>query len=369
MRRGAFFAFLIVALGGAGALAANGGLGFAGAAPSGLSGLRPPGAASAAAPARTAGSASPSPSPRAFTAASPVASPVASPAVPGASEIVAVASRAEQKMALVDPSSGKVSRSVDLGMPPQNMALAQNGRTAWVFSSKPGESDFLFVDLLKGERKDGKRLHDNPSAAAFSTDGRRAYVALAGGNDSPPAPNTIVFLDTRNNDEFGHIDVGEQSPGVQIVRRLEALVLAPGPSGNVLYAAGHESGTVWAVDAGSGGLLKQIEVGGGPTALLTDAARRRIHIIADTINEVITVDTGSQAITSRLTLPGRPIAAAIGADGTVYVAGGDSGQLWPVSPDMTQVGEPIPVGGHPAAVGVSFDGARVYVATRGDNSL
>jgi len=154
-------------------------------------------------------------------------------------------------------------------MPPQNMALAQNGRTAWVFSRKPGESDFLFVDLLKGERKDGKRLHDNPSAAAFSTDGRRAYVALAGGNDSPPAPNTIVFIDTRNNDEFGHIDVGEQSPGVQILRRIEALVVAPGTSGDVLYAAGHESGTVWAVDAGSGGLLKQIEVGGGPTALLT----------------------------------------------------------------------------------------------------
>ena len=369
MRRGAFLAFLIMTLGGAGALAASGGLGFAGAAPSGWTGLRPPGAASAVAPARMAGSASPSPSPRAFTAASPVASSVASPAVAGVSEIVAVASQAEQKMALVDPASGKVSRSVDLGMPPQNMALAQNGRTAWVFSSKPGESDFLFVDLLKGERKDGKRLHDNPSAAAFSTDGRRAYVALAGGNDSPPAPNTIVFIDTRNNDEFGHIDVGEQSPGVQILRRIEALVVAPGTSGDVLYAAGHESGTVWAVDAGSGGLLKQIEVGGGPTALLTDAARRRIHIIADTINQVITVDTGSQAITSRLTLPARPSAAAIGSDGTLYVASGDSGQLWPVSPDMTQVGEPIQVGGHPAAVGVSFDGARVYVATRGDNSL
>ena len=161
MRRGAFLAFLIMTLGGAGALAASGGLGFAGAAPSGWTGLRPPGAASAVAPARMAGSASPSPSPRAFTAASPVASPVASPAVAGVSEIVAVASQAEQKMALVDPASGKVSRSVDLGMPPQNMALAQNGRTAWVFSSKPGESDFLFVDLLNFQLPTELCIRDN----------------------------------------------------------------------------------------------------------------------------------------------------------------------------------------------------------------
>jgi len=363
--RAPLLAIIVVILAGAGVvIATTGGLRFASAAPTPFDPLRPLVAAATSVPTRTAALASPAASPAALAAASPVASPVAA-----APEIVAVASQTDRKMTLIDPATGKASHSIDLGGPPRTMALAQNGQTAWVFSSKPGETDFDIVDLLKGERKDSKRLHDNPSVAAFSTDGRRAYVALGGGNESPPTPNTIVFLDTRNNEEFGHIDVGEQSPGVQISRRLAALLVAPGANGDVLYAAGQASGTVWAFDGGSGQLVQRIEVGGGPIVMLSDAAHQRVYIVADTVNELVAVDTATQTIVDRLALPGRPTAGAIAPDGMLYIAGGDAGQLWPVPPDMTQVGQPIPVGDQPAAVGVSLDGARVYVATRGDNSL
>src|SRR5437868_9673835 len=206
-------AILAIALAGVGVLVANGGLRFASAAPTSgpttnfdpFGQQRP---TSAAVPAKAATSAAASPVP--LGAALPAASPAAS-AAPADSEVVAVVSQADQKLSLVDPASGKVAHSVDLGIPPKDMALSQNGHTAWVFSSKPDETDFITVDLLKGERKDSKRLRDNPSAAAFSTDGRRAYVALGGGDASPPAPDQIVFLDTKNNDEFGHVDIGVQS--------------------------------------------------------------------------------------------------------------------------------------------------------------
>jgi hypothetical protein len=67
------------------------------------------------------------------------------------------------------------------------MAVEPDGHTALVFSNQPGESDYHMVDLWKGERKDTKRLHGNPSAAAFSSDGLRTFVTLSGGNDSPPS--------------------------------------------------------------------------------------------------------------------------------------------------------------------------------------
>jgi YVTN family beta-propeller protein len=361
--RGLLIALFLISFAGAGALAASGGPPFASAAPTRFEPFTGPQASATPLPARQAGVASPVASPWPLVAASPVASPVAV-----GSDIVAVASQTDQKVTLVDTATSK-SHSFDLGIPPRSIALAPNGRTAWVFSSKPGESDFAIVDVLKGERKDSKRLRDNPASAAFSTDGRRAYVALGGGNDSPPGPNTIVFLDTKTNDEFGHVDVGEQSPGVQILRRLDSLAVAPGTDGDVLYAAGHESGTVWAMDAGSGKLLQQIETGGGPVLALSDAARGRVYILADTINEVVAVDSNTQAIVGRLKLPGTPTAASVAPDGTLYVAGGDAGQVWPVSADMSQIGEPILVGGHPAAIGVSLDGNHLYVATRGDNAL
>src|SRR5205807_1926901 len=81
----------------------------------------------------------------------------------------------------VDPHERRVLsplRRLRNRIPAEAMAQEPDGRTAWVFSTKPGESDFLTVDLWKGERKDSKRLHDNPGAADFLSDGRRAYVAL-----------------------------------------------------------------------------------------------------------------------------------------------------------------------------------------------
>jgi YVTN family beta-propeller protein len=360
----ALVALGVVLLGGASVAAASGGLPLSGAAPPtslGQFGLRP--ATAVPSPARTPGTL-PSASPRTI----PSVSPVASPAVTS-SEVVAVASQTDQKMTLVDPATGKATRSIDLGIPARSLAVKPDGRTAWVFSNKPGESDFSIVDLAKGERKDTKRLHDNPSAAAFSTDGRRAYVALAGGNDSPPAASSILFLSTKNDDEFGHVDVGVESPGVQILRRLDALAVVPGQTGDVLYAAAHESGTVWALDAGSGALLQQIEVGGGPVALFADTARKRVYVLTDTTNELVIIDNTTQRIVQRLALPGAPSAGAAGPDGTVYLVGGDTGQLWSVSPDLTHVDDAIPVGKQPAALGLGLDGAHVYVALRGEGSL
>jgi DNA-binding beta-propeller fold protein YncE len=177
-------------------------------------------------------------------------------AAPVPAEIVAVASRDDQKLTLIDATTGKVSGSVDLGLPVRSMALTPDAQMAWVFSSKPTDLDFVTVDLLKGERKDSIRVRQDPSAAAFSTDGRRAFVALAGGNDSPPQPNTVVLMDTSSKREFGHVEVGQQNPGEAIQRRLMAVGVAPGSSGDVLYVAGHASGTVWALDGGSGSLVR-----------------------------------------------------------------------------------------------------------------
>jgi YVTN family beta-propeller protein len=94
-----------------------------------------------------------------------------------------------------------------------------------------------------------------------------------------------------------------------------------------------------------------------------------MYSVDDTTNEVVGIDTGSLQITNRATLPGEPSAAAIASDGTLYVAGGDAGQLWIVDPTTLQVANSVLVGSKPSAVAVSRDGSRVYVADRGDGSL
>jgi YVTN family beta-propeller protein len=306
----------------------------------------------------------------ATTAASPVASPRPVPtSPPGQPAIVAVGSLGDRKVTLIDTTLAKVTGSVDAGIGVQSMALMPDGQTLWAFSNRPTDADFTSINLPKAVRTTTHRLHDDPIAAAFSSDGRRAFVALGGGNESPPLASTVLFMDAQNGSELGHVDVGQESPGVQIERRLSAIAVARGPNGDVVYVAAHASGTVWALDAASGTLLQHIETGGGPIVILPDPAQQRVYVVADTTNELVAIDTRDQSIANRLTLPARPSGAALAANGALYVSGAEAGQLWQVDLGNWRVGAPIRVGSRPAGLAVNADGTRAYVALSGQDSL
>jgi YVTN family beta-propeller protein len=137
-----------------------------------------------------------------------------------------------------------------------------------------------------------------------------------------------------------------------------------------LFAAGKASGVVWALDASSGAVLNEIAVGGGPTSIVTDPARARAYVLLDTLNQIVAIDTTTLTLANRLSLPSRPIAAAIGADGTVFVTADDaSGEMWLIEPSATDIRLRIPIGGRPVGLALSADGRSVYVADGASNTL
>jgi glucose/arabinose dehydrogenase len=121
---------------------------------------------------------------------------------------------------------------------------------------------------------------------------------------------------------------------------------------------------VFVLDGGSGAAIDQIEVGGGPVALVSDAPRGRLYALLDTLNQVVAIDTTSRAITGRLDLPGKPVGGAVAADGTLYIVGGeDDGQVWVVGPDLGQVGGRVPIGARPGGIALSSNGEQLYVSS------
>jgi aldose sugar dehydrogenase len=326
-----------------------------------------PAAAVSPAPARPPG-ASPGVSPsvpptrgRALTAATPQA-----PA-----EAIAVALAKDNRIALIEPITGKVARLVDLSRPAGSMAIAPDGRSAWVFGTHPGASSVALIDALTGAKHEDVQFHhdDSPDAVTFSSDGTRAFVAMGPDPSSSAGPSTIAFASTSGR-EFGRITVGRQTNGVEIRRQLSSLAISPSPNGDVLYAAGQASGVVWALDAGSGAVLSEIEVGGGPTSIVTDPARGRAYVLLDTLNQVVAIDTTTLAIAHRLDLPGHAIAAAVGPDGTVFIAGGDtSGEMWVVEPSATDIRSRVPIGGRPIGLAIGADGTSLYVADSATGTL
>jgi aldose sugar dehydrogenase len=297
-------------------------------------------------------------------ATEPVAS-VSAVAVPVTSDVVAVALPKEQKLALLDLAAGKVARTIDIGVSAGSVALAPDRQMVWLIGSKPGDNAISTVDLNKGERRDSRHLKEGagPSAVAFSSDGSRAYVAQNGGNDSPPDPSTVAFLNMSGG-QIGQVEVGRQTRGVQIHRRLDSLAVQPAPGGDVLYVAAEASGAVFALDGGSGALLDQIETGGGPLALISDTARQRLYVLVDTLNQLVAIDTSTRSVAARLDLPGPPAAGIVATDGTLFVVGGDDdGQLWVIGPELKEITAKVSVGDHPSGLATNSNGDQLYVTS------
>jgi glucose/arabinose dehydrogenase/plastocyanin len=291
---------------------------------------------------------------------------VLSTAVAAKTDNVAVVLAKDQKMAFFDPQQGKITHVIDTTMPAGNVVLAQDHQTAWMFSSVTGDNNVGTFDLVKGERRDSRHLPDGsgPTSVAFSTDGSRAYVSLAGGNDSPPGPASIAFLNS-NGTQIGQVEVGRQSRGVQIRRKLEAMATAPDRYGrDVVYAAAAASGTVYALDSGSGMVLDEIEVGGEPDLLVSDPPHQRLIALLQNLNQVAVIDSTTRKVAARVDLPGRPSAAAVAGDSTLYVVGGDdNGQLWVIGPEAQAISNTIPTGTRPEGVALSSRGDVAYVAS------
>jgi glucose/arabinose dehydrogenase len=278
------------------------------------------------------------------------------------SDVVAVSLAEDNRIAEIDSVTGKLLRFVDFSRPSGSMATSSDGSTTWVFRPQASAANLAVFDLLSGERHQDLRFResDRPSAAIFSSDGARAYVA---------AGDTVIYA-TSGGKEYGRVSVGHQSPGVQVVRQISSLAVVPGGAADIVYAAGQSSGLVWALEGSSGAVLNEINVGGGPFKIVVDPARQRAYVLLDTVNQLVAIDTTTHTITSRLKLSARPLDAALSPDGTLLITGGDAdGVVWVVPAGATEIQTQAPLEGKPAGLAISRDGKSLYIPDTASSRL
>lgn len=275
--------------------------------------------------------------------------------------MIVVGSETDQTLTLVDASSLRVTRTVHLGIPVRSIVVGPDRHTVWAFSANPRETDLHLVDVATGQQTT-TRLDGQPRSVAFSADGKRAFVTVGD-------PARVTFLGAAHQDRLGEIAIGQQSPGMQLRRLVDALSTARQSTREVVYVAGRGSGLIWALDARSGRLLQEIPVGGGPLAILADPNGQQVYAVVDTLNQLVTVDGPTGVVASRVVLPGRPTDAAIDSGGNIFITGGDAGAVWVVDRTTRLVGDTIGVGRNPAAIAVSSDGRWAYVANQGSGTL
>jgi YVTN family beta-propeller protein len=246
-------------------------------------------------------------------------------------------------------------RSIDLPSPGTGLAVAPDGRTAYVTAI----SGVLVVDTATGRVEKAITTGDTPQAIAIGPDGKRGWVADF-------LSRHVIELDLGTNTVAARVRLG--GPG----RPTLTPSVAVSADGTRVFATDGAEENLVVIDATSGRVLQHpsLDIHPGPVAAAVDG--RRVYVAGCRLScvdgEVLVFDAATATMTSRIRLRSAPSGLALSPDaGRAYVSHGRDATISVIDLASGAV-ETVAVDPNPIDVAVGRDGS-VYVASFGGPSL
>jgi YVTN family beta-propeller protein len=288
---------------------------------------------------------------------------------------------APRSLHLVDVASKAVTQTIPIGDSFVGVAFDASGRKLYVGGGKDNEVK-IFERPAAAEYRQTASVRipgSAPSGLALSGDGRTLYVALN-------LKHALAIIDTAS---LGVKEVAVGSfPYTVVVRGGKVYVSnwggrRPNPQDTTDGAFPvvldprtgiPASGTVTVIDAAGAKVLRHIDVGLHPSAMVASGDGSRLYVANANSDSISVVDTGSDKVVRTLNvrlfrgapLGSSPNALALSRDGkTLYVANGANNAVAVVNPldSANPVRGFIPTGWYPTAVALSADGRQLCVAS------
>jgi len=242
-----------------------------------------------------------------------------------------------QSVQVFDPTTGIVSRTVQVGQQPG--ALAFDGKRVWVANQE--DNRVQAIDPATGEIVAQAATGNRPSALLF--DGKRLWIANY-------SDNTIQALDPETQAASAAITVG-------------AGPLALAYDGKRLWVANRNANSVHMIDPELNQAVLEVKVNAVPSGLAYDGNQIWVTSQINGTLQAINPSNGSLVFTATVGL--RP--GAVGFDGTrLWVANQGDDTLVAMNPTTGVLSAPIAVGSLPRAL--AFAGPFVWVANFSDNT-
>jgi hypothetical protein len=208
----------------------------------------------------------------------------------------------------LDLATNTPGKPITLSGSPEQIAMAPEGKTAYITMQTGATTrgggfrvayDFMSFDLASNRLVKPVKLSGPPVAIAIAPDGKTAYVVISS--------DTVTPIDLATNRAGKPIKVGGK-PGAESFMG-EPLAIAIAPDGRTAYLANGESSTVTPVDLATSTAGKPIKVSGKPGS---DA----IAITPDGTTAYVANQPSSTVTPVNLTTstPGKPIRIGQGWD-------------------------------------------------------
>lgn len=299
-----------------------------------------------------------------------------------------VLSKAQNKLAIIDPASLKVEKTVDVGHAPHEVCTSADGKTAFVAnygSTVPGNS-ISVIDIESG--KELKRVDLGPlrrphglveyagkiyftaehNAAVARLDPKSFDVDLLVGTGQ--LGTHMLAVDSRDGRIFttnifsSSISIMNPFGGPGGGLTLEALKLdgqpegiALSPDGLELWVGPRQGKSIYIVDTISGKLTKTIEFAGVPIRLSFTSDGSKVLVSDAETDAVVVFDAKKQTELFRIATKKTPVGHVLSPDGTkLFVSCGSDHAVQVIELESQQVVGEIDAGAVPDGI--------AYVAPR-----
>ena len=297
------------------------------------------------------------------------------PAAP--QELVLVASNAESSVALIDAKTLREVARLPTGEGPHEVAVAPDGRTAYVANCASAGTTVSVIDLVgRTVRTRFDLAPHRPHDLTVSRDGSLLFVACApsrallevdaatgairkvwetgqeGGWMVTAAPDARKIYAA--NLEGGSVSVVDRKAGT--VRTLTFTAGMMGmdvaPNGRELWVANLNTNTITVVDVASDRVLATFPSGGtAPVRLRFTADGKRVVVPHDESKSLVVFDVAKRSIVGRIDLPVPPKVLALSGDGrTAYLSSPPANTALVVDLAGMKVSAQVPVGKTPDGV-------------------
>lgn len=279
-----------------------------------------------------------------------------------------VANKAEATVSLVDLGSGKVVKTLPVGVAPHEVAVSPDGRRALIANygtrEQPG-STLTLIDVPDARVVKTLDLggYKRPHGMVF-VDGRRALVTCE-------ANKALIEVDVDAGKVVREIATGEE------VSHMVAVT----PDGSRAFVANIGSGTVTAIDLAAGKSLGNLKTGAGTEGIDVTPDGRQVWVTAREADAVAVVDARSLEILGTIPVAAFPIRAKATPDGKrVLVSAARSGDVAVLDVAARKLDRRVPVpvqavadkegrlmgqfgdSSVPIGIVIAPDGKRAYVA-------
>jgi YVTN family beta-propeller protein len=215
------------------------------------------------------------------------------------------------------------------------IVIDPNGRTAYLLPSMVPIRIATNAVLPPIHLPGGTSVAD-PSAMAFSPDGRTGYVADLN-------RGTVSVIRTATNTVTRTIKVGRGPASIAL-----------SPDGATAYVVNEVSGTVSVINTATSRVIKTLEVGRSPCCITLTPDGKTAYLVNQLSHTVSVIRTATNTVTKTIRVHTGPSTIAITPDGrSAYVLDGDSDTVTPISTATSSAGKPIIVGSFPVAIAIT----------------